>query len=279
MDFSDKTLIEILETMRTLGGRKLSPDQWQALMQTQSSAEQSADNLAAQRTDLTWYHVRYYWDVITMAAFLLARVSAQKAGQTLFSVRAIDQALTVIHRAVEQDLYGELLKIPSIQSIKRLPAVVLCHQGMRVRFTTTLQQPFVVQDVEGTIVGFDPDDKVYDTKVAVDAEHCQSEHVCGFMPKAIYVKIDECDFDFLPPAPCSAHRSTGHDASCLNCISAVQPGVFAVKSLSRNFKYYYDCREKNYITIQRKQFPLIPALAMTLYSMQGTTAEPGMFVF
>ena len=53
---SGSTLIEILETMRTLGGRKLSPDQWQALMQTQSSAEQSADNLAAQRTDLTWYH-------------------------------------------------------------------------------------------------------------------------------------------------------------------------------------------------------------------------------
>ena len=97
--------------------------------------------------------------------------------------------------------------------------------------------------------------------------------------KAFYVKIDECDCYFLPPAPCSAHRSTGHDAMCLNCISAVQPGVFAVKSLSRKFKYYYDRREKNYITIQRKQFPLIPALAMTLYSMQGTTAEIGMFAF
>ena len=244
MGFSDKTLIEILETMRTLGGRKLSPDQWQALMQTQSSAEQSADNLAAQRIDLTWYHVRYYWDVITMAAFLLACVSAQKAGQTLFSVRAIDQPLTVIHRAVEQDLYGELLKIPSIQTTKRLPAVVLWHQGMRVRFTTTLQQPFAVQDVEGTIVGFDPDDKDYAAKVAVDAEHCQGEHVCGFMPKAIYVKIDECDCHFLPPAPCSVHRSTDHDPSCLNCISAVQPGVFAVKPVSRKFQYFYDRREK-----------------------------------
>ena len=56
MGFTDKTLIEILEAMRTPGGRKLSPDQWQALLQTQSSAERSAHNCAAQRTDLTWYH-------------------------------------------------------------------------------------------------------------------------------------------------------------------------------------------------------------------------------
>ena len=244
MRFTDKTLIEILEAMRTPGGKKLSPEQWQALMQTQSSAERPAENSAAQRTDSTWYHVCYCWSVITMAAFLLARVSATKAGRTLYYVQAIDQPLTVIHRAVEQDLYEELLKIPSIQTTKRLPAVVLWHQGMRVRFTTTLQQPFAVQDVEGTIVGFDPDDKDYDAKVAVDAEHCQGEHVCGFMPKAIYVKIDECDCNFLPPAPCSVHRSTDHDPSCLNCISAVQPGVFAVKPVSRKFQYFYDRREK-----------------------------------
>ena len=80
MRFTDETLIEILEAMRTPGGKKLSPDQWQALMQTQSSAERTADNSAAQRTDLTWYHVCYCWSVITMAAFLLARVSATKAG-------------------------------------------------------------------------------------------------------------------------------------------------------------------------------------------------------
>lgn len=215
-----------------------------------------------------------------MAAFMLARVSAQKAGQTLFYVQAVDQPLTLIQRAAEEDLYEELLKIPSIQTTKRLPAVVLWHQGMRMRFTTTLQQPFAVQDVECTVVGFEPDDKDYDAKAAVDAQHCQGEHVCGWMPQAIYVKIDACDCHFLPPAPCFAHRSTGHDASCLNCTSAVQPGIFAVKPLSRRFKYYYDPREPSkYINVQRKQFPLTPALAMPLYSMQGTTADPGMVAY
>ena len=60
----------------------------------------------------------------------------------------------------------------------------------------------------------------------------------------IYVKIDECDYRFLPPAPCSVHRLTGRDTSCLNCISAVQPGIFAVKPLTRKFKYFYDAVAK-----------------------------------
>ena len=158
--------------------------------------------------------------------------------------------------------------------------MVVHHLGMRMKLSTTLQQPFAVQDVECTVVGFEPDEKDHDAKAALDAHHCQGEHVCAYMPKAIYVKIDDCDYHFLPPAPCSEHRSTGHDASCLNCISAVQPGIFAVKPLTRTFKYYYDPQNRSkYVNVQRKQFPLTPALAMPLYSMQGTTADPGMVAY
>ena len=149
-----------------------------------------------------------------MAAFMLARVSAQKSSQTLFYAQAVDQALTLIQRSTQEEFYENLLKIPSLSSTKRLPAVVLWHQGMRMKFSTTLQQPFAVQDVECTVVGFEPDDKDHDAQAAIDAQHCQGEHVCAFMPKAIYVKIDDCDHHFLPPAPCSVHRLTGHEASC-----------------------------------------------------------------
>ena len=63
----------------------------------------------------------------------------------------------------------------------------------------------------------------------------------------------------------------------MNCISAARPGIFAVKPLTRTFKYYYDAQNKSkYVNVQRKQFPLTPAPAMPLYSMQGTTADPGM---
>ena len=118
-----------------------------------------------------------------MAAFMLARVSAQKSGQTLFYAQAVDQAQALIQRATNEEFYEELLKIPSLSSTKRLPAVVLWHHGMRMKFTTTLQQPFAVQDVECTVVGFEPDDKDYDAKAAIDAQHCQGERVCAFMPR------------------------------------------------------------------------------------------------
>ena len=98
MRFTDKTLIQILEAMRTPGGRKLSPAQWQALVDTERSAEQPADASASRPDEASYYHVCYCWSVITMAAFMLARVSAQRAGQTLFYMQAVDQALTLIQR-------------------------------------------------------------------------------------------------------------------------------------------------------------------------------------
>lgn len=215
-----------------------------------------------------------------MASFMVARESARTAGQTLFYVQAVDQTLTVWQHAKERGFFEEILKIPSLQKTKRLPAVFLFHVGMRMRFTTTIQQPFAVQDVECTVMGFDPDDLDKETQSRVDAGRGAGEWTCSYMPKAIYVKIDECDYQFLPPAPCAIHRLAGHDASCLNCISAVQPGVFAVKPLTRTFRYYYDPKDNSkYVNVQRKQFPLMPALAMPLYSMQGTTADPGMVAY
>ena len=100
------------------------------------------------------------------------------------------------------------------------------------------------------------------------------------MPRATYAKIDDSDCEFLPPAPCVVHRSRDHAASCLNCTRAVQPGIFAVKPLSRTFKYYYDpLTPTKHSNTRRTQLPLMPALAMPLYSMQGTTAGPGIVAY
>jgi hypothetical protein len=215
-----------------------------------------------------------------MAAFMVARVSAAKSGQTLFYAQAVDQPQTLIKDATRHQFFEELLRIPSLSVTKRLPAVALWHVGMRMKFTTTLQQPFAVQDVECTVVGFDPDDRDGDAMAALQACHCQGEHVCAFLPKAIYVKIDECDHHFLPPAPCALHRASGHEASCPDCNRAAQPGIFAVTPVKRTFRYYHDPQNKTkYVNVQRMQFPLTPAPAMPLYSMQGTTADPGMVAY
>ena len=43
MRFNDETLVQILEAMRTPGGKQLSPAQWQALLKTQRNAVQPAE--------------------------------------------------------------------------------------------------------------------------------------------------------------------------------------------------------------------------------------------
>ena len=127
------------------------------------------------------------------------------------------------------------MQVPSVSHTKKLPGVVLFHQNMRGRFTTLIQQPFAVQDVEFTIVGFDPDPADAGTKSRLLSTSSETaEWPCRLMPKAIYVKIDDCDYQFLPPSACSLHRQSGHDDQCENCITAVQPGIFAVKPLVRN---------------------------------------------
>ena len=280
MRFTDQTLIQIFEAMGTAGVRKLSHAQWQALVNTERRAEQLAHASSQRLEDPNIYHVCYCWSVITMAAFMLARTSAQKSGQTFFYVQAVDQAFTLIQRSTQEEFYEDLLKIPSLSLTKRLPAVGLWHHGMRMEFSTTLHQPFVVHDVECTVVGFESDEKDHDAKAAIDAQHCVGEQVCEFMPKAIYVKIDDCDHHFLPPALFFVHRLTGHGASCLKCTSVVQPRIFAVKPLTRTFKYYHDPENKSiYVNVKRKQFPLTPARVMPLYSMQGTTAVFAMVAY
>ena len=148
MRFNDETLVQILEAMRTPGGKQLSSAQLQSLLKTQRNAVQPAEGTAERPDESNCYHVYYCWSVVTMAAFMLARVPAQKLGQTLFYAQAVDQSLAVFERAKHEEFYSELLKIPSLSSTKRLQAVALWHHGMRMKFTTTLQQPCVVQDVE-----------------------------------------------------------------------------------------------------------------------------------
>ena len=93
---------------------------------------------------------------------------------------------------------------------------------MRMRLTTTLQQPFAVQDTECTVLGFDPDPVDQHIKSKIRATS-SLEMICTRMPKAIYVKLDDSDMQFLPPAPCAFHRTTGHDDTCARCLCAVQP--------------------------------------------------------
>ena len=55
--------------------------------------------------------------------------------------------------------------------------------------------------------------------------------------------------------------------------------MFAVKPLVRTWKKYLLDGSGKYVSIRRKQFPLMPFEAVALYSMQGTTADPSMVAY
>ena len=120
MRLTDEMLVSILDVMRTPGGKRLSANQWQAMLDTESSVEQPEDISG-------WYHVCYCWSIITMASFMVARQSAREARQTLFYIQAIDQPVSVLQHAHRSDFFEELLRIPSIQTTKRLPGVCLLY--------------------------------------------------------------------------------------------------------------------------------------------------------
>ena len=222
MRFTDATQIAILECMRTPGGMSLSSMQWESLMATKLSAAQPT-------VPPGWYHSCYCWSVTTMASYMVARQSAQRCNRPLIYVQAVDEPKGVWTKMDPRQLLQDMLRVHSLSQTKRLPGVVLFHHGMRMRLTTTIADaaPFAVQDVECTVVGFDVD--AADSINSSLRTAASTEMLCTRLPKAIYVKLDDCEHRFLPPGTCPLHRTRGHDAECEACASAVQPGVFAVK--------------------------------------------------
>ena len=93
-----------------------------------------------------------------MAAFVEARESARAAKKTLYYIQAVDVCTNPLGSEVnEAKLYQAFLQVSSLTQTKRLPAFCLLHIGMEVRLTTTLEVPYAVKDVTGTVVSIEFD--------------------------------------------------------------------------------------------------------------------------
>ena len=259
--FTDRVQVQILETMRHPGGRRLTEAQWQALAKTEISAEQPD-------VPLGWYHACYCWSIVSMAALMIARQSAREHAEPLFFVQAIDRparlpdscndCLPTERESKIKEFFADMLRAQP-NATRRLPSFCMFHYNMRVRLTTTLAAPIAVQDVAGTVVGVElsPLDKYYND--IQSGRQLKGEMVLSQMPLAIYVKLDNCSQQFLPEGD--------------------HPGIFAVRPKRYTWKYFLDSKSGDFINVSRRQFALLPATACTLYSMQGTTAEPGLVAY
>ena len=94
------------------------------------------------------------------------------------------------------------------------------------------------------------------------------------LPVAVLLKLDFCKHVFLPLGPCS--RCSVFTEACADCKEERRKleGVFALQPLPRTWKYVRP--DGTFIKVKRRQLPLAPAKVLSLYSMQGMTADPGL---
>ena len=259
--------MQILTAMRQPGGCKLTDEQWAALESTQVVSGVDARSLLLLETE-DWFHVAYVWSVVSMAAYVRPRFAAQQAGACLMYVQACDSA----RNPCTDDLYKEMLQECNVNNTQKIPGISLLYIGMKCRLTCSLHPPFAVQDTSGRIVGVE-----LTLQDALNVRQNRREVKLHDMPHAVYVKLDDCSHAFLPARACEAHAAAGADPeNCPHCLD--MKGVLAIKPVTREWHFASSRIPGFKTTVQRTGLPLLPALACPLYSMQGTTADPGMLM-
>ena len=96
-----------------------------------------------------WYHSSFLWSIVSMAAYLQAKASAQAANRTLYDLQAVDSPTP---RKANPELYEEMLAEPTLDKTGMLPALRLFHMGMRMKMAQHIYPPWVVQDTGVTVV-------------------------------------------------------------------------------------------------------------------------------
>ena len=166
-----------------------------------------------------------------------------------------------------------MLAVASVNQTGKLPGFVLLHIGMRVRITTQVLPPWAVQDTTGRVMEIDacPQDQQYLSNRG-DA-HPPAEMRLAQLPRGVYVKLDECDREFLPPLVCPEHQQAGFCKQCSACRAF--EGWVLIEPMTRAWTFT-DKDSGATLNVKRSQLPLMPADACPLYSLQGATCDPGL---
>jgi hypothetical protein len=138
---------------------------------------------------------------------------------------------------------------------------------MEVRLTTTLANPWAVQDATGTVLEIHADRDYREDVPEIRLEE---------LPRAVLVRLHECEHVFLPSKPCLDCASFNPLCGACQEKQEALRGIFAVEPITRSWKYECPELEGQFINVKRTQIPLAPAKVLPLYGMQGMTAEPGL---
>ena len=277
--FTDQLQLNVLNAMRTPGGKKISEESWQAIVKTEvvspSGAGQPAasSSQAAQRAQWDqrlraargWSESAYEWRIVSYAMHAQAKLDAHDAGQLLFYVPAVDRPAA---RLTKLD-FDEMRAIPNIGSTAKMPGLLPLFVGMEVILTESVLPPKYVRGTPGKVVGIELHvlEPPVDRRASIVSDGVV---VLLYMPKAVYVRIEDSEEIFLDAAPtttANAARPAGADLR----------GVLAITPQARPWKFK-SMTGGPAITVSRTQLTVLPRKQGTLHGVQGKTADPGFIV-
>ena len=264
--FTDSTLRDILTTMRTKNGKKITEEAWAALRKREVTEPEQFLQAA------DWNETAYDWATVAIAQQLRTKLAAAAANRILFLIVAAD----IPSHHVPKEIYRRMQAVPSMTTTKKLMTILPIFNGARVRLTRTILPPELAPEREGTVIGIELNE--------ADRKHLASIHRFPdgafspqFLPRAIWVKFDDLAWELIAPIPCHQHTIVGADRNCP--AYRFFPGTVAITPVEAHWSFKEKISPKVppiNVDVRRIQFPLAPALNKTIYSLQGATCEPGL---
>ena len=256
--FTDELQIQVLEAMRTPGGKKISDECWQAILNTKIKSGGSASQPTAWdprlRAARHWYESAYEWRIVSYAMHTQTRLDAHDAGKILFYIPAVDRPAVRCDRKEFDAMRAE----PNISTTAKFPGLLPVFVGMEMILTDSVLPPKYVRGTACVVVGLEPhpQEPAIEGRASIASDGCV---VLRYLPKAVYVKIKGSKDVHL--------QSSSYADVDLE-------GVLAIPPQSRPWKFQ-PSTGSNTVPVTRSQIPLLPQKQCTLHGVQGKTADPG----
>ena len=196
--FNDELLLEVLEAMRTRGGKKISDESWRAI--TATRIEQATSPGASQPADprlrhaRNWYECAYEWRLVSYAMHAHARLNAKAARKILYYIPCIDLPSSILG----QDDFDSMRAEPNLQTTAKFPGILPLYIGGEMILTDSYLPPYIVRGAPVVVedIELHPKEPPIHNRPSIASHGCVVLH---YMPKCIYVRLQNCKTSFLAP--------------------------------------------------------------------------------
>ena len=259
--FNDPLLLEVLEAMRTPGGKRISEEAWRAITSTEiqkSGASQPGEIDVRLRDARHWYECAYEWRIVSYAMHSHAKLNAKADSKLLYYIPSIDIPTVRLSKKDFDDMRSQ----PNIGNTAKFPGILPLYIGMEMFLTETYLPPRIVRGTPVDVV----DIELHPMEPPIEGRSSIASHGCvilRYMPKHIYVRVKNCETFFLRPRASASQPGV-----------ADLQGVIAVSPRPRTWRYKNQSM-KEPVAVSRTQMPLLPRKQCTLHGVQGKTADPG----